>query len=291
MLAASALLVSLLFAGCASAASTRNAEIKTPDAATLKYPVVLVHGIVAHDRGRIIDFWGRIPGRLEENGVTVYFGNTDAWGDFESNAEILKNTIDTILQETGCGKVNIIAHSKGGLDSRYCIWKYDYGDKVASLTTIGTPHHGAELADLLYGRKMIHSWTVRKSLDIFGKLYGDENPAMYNVNKQLTTDNMREFNRTVLTDDRVYYQSLYITMRNSLDDVTFFYSYQYIRSVSGENDGIVSARSARWGDNVVKIEGGISHAEILDVKKRRISGMDIPDIYIRIVDGLIGKGF
>nr|AGS52337.1 hydrolase of alpha/beta superfamily, possible membrane associated lipase [uncultured bacterium contig00063] len=222
MLAASALLVSLLFAGCASAASTRNAEIKTPDAATLKYPVVLVHGIVAHDRGRIIDFWGRIPGRLEENGVTVYFGNTDAWGDFESNAEILKNTIDTILQETGCGKVNIIAHSKGGLDSRYCIWKYDYGDKVASLTTIGTPHHGAELADLLYGRKMIHSWTVRKSLDIFGKLYGDENPAMYNVNKQLTTDNMREFNRTVLTDDRVYYQSLYITMRNSLDDVTFF---------------------------------------------------------------------
>ena len=39
----------------------------------------------------------------------------------------------------GCEKVNIIAHSKGGLDSRYMITHLGLADKVASLTTVATP--------------------------------------------------------------------------------------------------------------------------------------------------------
>jgi hypothetical protein len=31
------------------------------DNISLKYPVILVHGIVAHDREGVINFWGRIP--------------------------------------------------------------------------------------------------------------------------------------------------------------------------------------------------------------------------------------
>ncbi|GMO58183.1 MAG: hypothetical protein Ta2G_18260 [Termitinemataceae bacterium] len=257
----------------------------------LKYPIILVHGIVAHDRGGIINYWGRIPEKLKEKNVDVYFGNTDSWGNFESNAEILKNTINRILLETKKEKVNIIAHSKGGIDSRYFIWKYDFGDKVASLTTISTPHHGSEIADLIYKQKIIHSGISKRVFDIFGKLYGDVNPDLYNVNYQLTTTNMKEFNENIGMDSRVYYQSIYTTMKNALDDLMFFCTYLYIKKISGENDGMVSEYSAKWGKNIIKIEGGISHAEILDYKKQKISGIDIPTMFLNIIDTLYQNGF
>jgi triacylglycerol esterase/lipase EstA (alpha/beta hydrolase family) len=258
---------------------------------SLKYPLVLVHGIIAHDRGRVINFWGRIPKTLEEKGVKVFFGNTDSWGGYESNAEILRTTIEEILYETKSEKVNIIAHSKGGIDSRYLIWKYNYGDKVASLTTIATPHHGAEIADLIYTKKIVHSTIVKKTLRTFGKLYGDIHPDPFNVNYQLTTENMRTFNETVSMDDRVYYQSIYTTMKSPLDDIMFFNSYRYIKSVSGDNDGLVSECSAKWGNNSIKIGSGISHTEIIDYKKKKIAGINIPDIYIKIVKALSERGF
>jgi triacylglycerol lipase len=271
---------------------SRNADGKDDQKIIpLKYPVVLVHGIVAHDRKGIINFWGRIPKKLEEDGVKVFFGNTDSWGVFESNAKILAETIEKILQETQSEKVNIIAHSKGGLDARYLIWKHGFGDKVASLTTVSTPHHGAELADLIFSKKIVHSRIGKKALEVFGKWYGDIYPDLYNVNYQLTTEYMNEFNKVVLMDDRVYYQNIYTTMKNSFDDLMFFNSYWYIKKTIGDNDGMVSEYSAKWGNNTVKIEGGISHAEITDFKMRKISGINIPDIYIKIVNELSEKGF
>ena len=261
------------------------------DNTLLKYPVVLVHGVAAHDRGKIFSFWGRIPKKFEEKGIKVFLGNTDSWGSCESNAEILKSTIDKVLLETKAEKVNIIAHSKGGIDSRYFIWKHNAGDKIASLTTISTPHHGSELADLIFKQKIVHTKIVKKVLNIFGKLYGDINPDLYNVNYQLTTNQMKQFNETIGMDDKVYYQSLCTTMKNSLDDLMFFYSHSYLKSVSGENDGVVSENSMKWGNNVSKIASGISHAEILDYKKKKISGIDIPDIYLEIANDLNEKGF
>ena len=257
----------------------------------LKYPVVLVHGIVAHDRWKIVNFWGRIPKKLKENGIAVFYGNTDAWGDFKSNAKILKTTIEHVLRETKAEKVNIIAHSKGGIDSRYCIWKYKLGDRVASLTTLSTPHHGAEIADLIFKQKIVHSPLMKKTLDAFAKLYGDIHPNLYNVNRQLTTKRMKAFNAKVHMDDRVYCQSLYTTMRHAMDDFMFCYSHLYIKSVCGENDGVVSARSATWGNNVTKIADGISHAEIVDYKRKKISGVHIPDIYMGIAEGLSKREF
>ncbi|MCL2184703.1 MAG: alpha/beta hydrolase [Treponema sp.] len=282
-------LVQIWFTGCASV-PVHPISNDEQNESILKYPVILVHGIAVHDRKSIIDFWGRIPETLSNHGIKVYFGNTDAWGTFESNAEILKTTIDNVLSETMSEKVNLIAHSKGGLDSRFFIWKYDYGDKVASLTTISTPHHGAEIADLIFQQKIIHTKSVRNILKIYGDLYGDINPDLYNVNYQLTTFKMREFNENVIMDERVYYQSVYSIMKNEFDDLIFFNSYLYIKRIRGANDGVVSEASATWSNNNLKLEN-ISHTEIVDYKKHKISGINIPDIYLDIVRDLGKKGF
>ena len=49
-------------------------------------------------------------------------------------------------------KIHIIAHSMGGLDSRYMISKLGMADRVLSLTTISTPHHGSPIADITVAR-------------------------------------------------------------------------------------------------------------------------------------------
>ena len=262
-----------------------------PQTIPLQYPIVLVHGIAAHDRTSSIKFWGRIPQTLEDRGINVFVGNTDAWGDYETNAATLKKNIEAILAKTGKEKVNIIGHSKGGIDSRYLIWRYDFGGTVASLTTLCTPHHGSEIADLIYNRKIIHTRFIKKVLAVFGELYGDTNPDLYNVNYQLTSAKMKEFNEKVIADDRVFYQSLYTTMNHAFDDIVFFYPYLYLRIARGKSDGVVSEYSAKWGNNTAKIEGGISHAEILDVKQKKISGIIIPDIYVKIVKDLSKRDF
>ena len=257
----------------------------------LRYPVVLVHGIYAHDRKGRLKFWGRIPETLAKRGIQVFLGNTDAWGDVESNAAVLKETTEKTTLETKKEKVNIIAHSKGGIDSRYLIWKYNFGNRIASLTTICTPHHGADIADLVDKHKIVHTKLSRKALKIFERLCGDANPDLYNVNHQLTTKNMEAFNKKVQMDSSVYYQSLYTTMNNAFDDWMFYYPYLYTQKISGDNDGIVSEISAKWGNYTRKICSGISHAEIIDIKQKPISGINIPGIYVDIVRDLGERGF
>jgi triacylglycerol esterase/lipase EstA (alpha/beta hydrolase family) len=119
--------------------------IASDNTVQLKYPIVLVHGAGFRDKTLgFINYWGRIPKHLEKNGVTVYYGGTDAWGSIEENAEILKNRILRILQEEDLEKVNIIAHSRGGLEARYLISALEMEEYVASLTTISTSHRGVK---------------------------------------------------------------------------------------------------------------------------------------------------
>lgn len=82
-----------------------------------KYPLLLVHGVFFRDF-RYLNYWGRIPRELQRNGATVYYGQQQSAAAVEESGKELAARIRQIVEETGCGKVNIIAHSKGGLDSR-----------------------------------------------------------------------------------------------------------------------------------------------------------------------------
>ena len=113
-----------------------------------KYPILLVHGVFFRDSA-YFNYWGRVPQELERNGATLYYGNHESAGSVEECAKELSARIKEIVEQTGCEKLNIIAHSKGGLDSRSAICRYGADDYVASLTTINTPHRGCGFADYL----------------------------------------------------------------------------------------------------------------------------------------------
>ena len=113
-----------------------------------KYPLLLVHGVVFRDF-KYFNYWGRIPEELEQNGAVIYYGNHQSAASVIASGDELAKRIKEIVQESGCEKLNIIAHSKGGLDCRYAIAKLNIAPYVASLTTINTPHRGCIFADYL----------------------------------------------------------------------------------------------------------------------------------------------
>ena len=262
------------------------------DKKNLKYPVVLVHGVMAKDNNL---FWGQIPEKLKNAGVKVFLGNTDSWSGIESNAFSLKKTVDSVLAECEVEKVNLIAHSKGGIDARYLISTLEYAPKIASLTTISTPHLGCEAVDYIFDKKYIHTELAKKITYFFAKLYGDKSPNPHKLLEDLTTKNMHKFNQRNLDANSVYYSSYQSVMKNGFDDLTFLISYNLIKKIAGENDGVVSLKSAQWGKNCTLITGltksGISHAEIIDIKRRKISGINIPDEYLKIIDKLKSMEF
>ena len=115
-----------------------------------KYPILLVHGVFFRDYKKF-NYWGRIPKTLEDNGATIYYGNHQSALAIANSAIELAERIKAIVEETGCEKINIIAHSKGGLDCRYAISEYGIAEYVASLTTVSTPHRGCIFAERLLG--------------------------------------------------------------------------------------------------------------------------------------------
>ena len=92
-----------------------------------------------------------------------------------------------MCRETGCGKVNIIAHSKGGLDARYAISKLGMAPYVASLTTMNTPHRGCRFVDYACGLPEGLYRLVASCFDRTFLRLGDRNPDFYTATHQFST--------------------------------------------------------------------------------------------------------
>lgn len=266
-----------------------------------KYPIVFIHGTGFRDRKRF-NYWGRIPKVLIENGCAVYYGNQDSWATIENNAIALKDRIIKVLAETGSEKVNIIAHSKGGLEARYIISSLGMSDQIASLTTIGTPHHGSKTMDLIDKLPPFLFNISSVFINLWFKILGDRNPDFHSVCKQFTSSYAEEFNQNNADSKSVYYQSYAAVMKNSFSDFIMIIPHFVIHLIEGENDGLVTPKSAEWTNFREILRGstrrGISHADEVDMRRMRLSSKiksgyvnDICDVYIQIIKNLKKMGF
>lgn len=266
----------------------------------LKYPILLVHGMGFRDR-KYLCYWGRIPKKLEAMGCRVFYGNQDSNASIETNGIHIAKRIDEILRETGAKKVNIIAHSKGGLDSRYAISSLKSGGKVASLTTISTPHHGSKTMDMIM---KFPGFLVKFSCacaDLWFRILGDKKPDTYKVLCSFTTCESEKFNKVNPDFKEVYYQSFAFVMKKPSSDMSLWFSNAFINRIEGENDGLVTPDSAKWGEFRGVFTGvgrrGISHCDEVDMRRRPLAKKegngvrDILDLYADIARGLIEKGY
>ena len=260
-----------------------------------RYPLLMLHGVGFRDL-KYINYWGRIPKNLIRNGATVFYGHQEALGTIEDNGQMVKDKIIEILQQTGAPKVNIIAHSKGGLDARYTITTLGMAPYVASLTTISTPHRGSALAD--FGNKHLSRKTYRSVANIFDRYFlkiGDKRPDFYAATHQFTKEFTKKFNDENPDVEGVYYQSYMSLMKNCFSHILLSVPYLIMCLQDKQNDGLVSLESARWGDFrgvfTNKWTRGISHGDMIDITRGNYKNFDVIETYIHIVADLKNKGF
>ncbi|MDB4945588.1 MAG: hypothetical protein JWP97_5122, partial [Labilithrix sp.] len=136
---------------------TTPAPLPAPAALGAPYPFVLMHGMAGFGQLEVgpveLTYFDGIASDLALAGEQAFVTVVPPYDTSEARAAEVAKQIDVILARTGKAKVNLIAHSQGGLDARVLVSPQGlgYGDRVASVTTIATPHHGSKVADLALG--------------------------------------------------------------------------------------------------------------------------------------------
>ncbi|MDA0837312.1 MAG: hypothetical protein O3B01_17565 [Planctomycetota bacterium] len=231
----------------------------------MSYPIILAHGFARFDepwnkafeldnrdgpRSDQYHYFRGIRSYLMENGFTVYHTNVPWSAGVKDRAEALRSNIETILA-AGHEKVNIIAHSMGGLDSRHMLFEdRNEGrihEKVASLTTISTPHNGSSFAD--WGNKnlgFLKPWAKSIGVDLAGL-------------DCLTTEFCSEFNDDpeVCEFEESCFEQMevrtYAGTQPFWKVLTLLKPSAYIiQNAEGDNDGLVSVESAKWREEFFK---------------------------------------
>lgn len=261
-----------------------------------KYPIVMVHGIFFRD-WQLMNYWGRVPASLIRNGASVYYGNQQSARSIPDSAEELRQAIMKVIAETGAEKVNIIAHSKGGLDTRYAISSLGLDKYVATLTTINTPHGGCDMVDYLLDKvspKMCE-WIARRYNSIFTVL-GDTAPDFMAGIKDLSPVRLKELEDRMLDSLDVSYRSCMSCMKNvfSTSFLPLNIGYLTVKKLNGQNDGLVWVESAKHGTfRMVTASGvrGITHGDTIDLFRENIDGYDVREFYTNLVAELRQQGY
>lgn len=180
-----------------------------PFGETTKYPIVLAHGFDASPSNR----WGfyRVAEALLEDGHDVYVATVPPYNRVSARAGFLQRAVDEALSGSRARKVNLVAHSMGGLDARYLVSTLRYEGKVATLTTISTPHRGAEVADvMLLALPRAGDPLLDKLAEMWGTTYSElasGNTDLRGALTDLSLERSPSFNAENPDSDRVFYQS------------------------------------------------------------------------------------
>ncbi|AOA61903.1 Lipase 2 [Komagataella phaffii CBS 7435] len=276
-----------------------------------RYPLVLCHGLSGFDKvvllpslkflsaagtrrpelsGFSIDYWNGIKEALQDIGCTVLTGKVPPFGTIRERAEKLDSFIEeeaaSLLKATHPGadskpiKVNLIAHSMGGLDCRYLITKLQQSNyEVMSLTTIATPHYGSAMADwcLKYASKALLPRSI----------------------SELSINSMKTFNQEVLDKNNVKYFSYGARFCPNLSYV-FFPSWKIIFDIEGDNDGMVSVSSSKWGKYLGTLDN-VDHLDLINWRNearvainllmfKKGSKFNAVALYLEIADQLAREG-
>ena len=257
-----------------------------------KYPIILVHGIALKDF-KFLKSFGEIDRILRIQGYTVYKAKIDGFGSILNNAMQLKEEILKILEVEGACKVNIIAHSKGGLDSKYMIENLGMEDYVASLTTLCTPHKGSPIATNILKLPKFLTKFIAFWINFWYKLFGDKNPDSYQACLDLKRINSIE-EEIINFSQKVYCQSYSTEMKKSKDDFIMGIPLMFSRYFEKDyiSDGVVPQDSTIFGEyRGNAFNESISHTEIVDFMVKKKKRDKIYMFYSALCEELVNMGF
>jgi triacylglycerol lipase len=255
-----------------------------------QHPIMLVQGILAFDSIAGIDYWYKISEKLESEGAQVYTAHINALSGSVQRGEQLIEELDNIRAvDPSIQKFNLVAHSQGGLTSRYVMSVRP--DLVASLTTMGSPHQGAPIVDLLNNVFPDNS-LLGNAYEFIGNAAGSLIDAlsgdgvakgdMRALTNEFTTAGAASFNATYPAglpisscgegpssvslnghDISLYSWGGGVTFTNALDPLDYLFTTTGLLFAGESNDGITGSCSSHFG-KVIRDDYRMNHGDLIN---------------------------
>ena len=236
--------------------SSCETGVVMPSSPSNTLAVILVHGY-AEDSG----VWSKWEPLLKNEHIpycTVSFRNDDECGNAIAHANEPNQMVLRVKLLTHQDKVNIIGHSKGGLDARVYLAQNPTRD-VANLIMIGTPNGGSPLADFTTYFNVLNPWLYYTSFFC--------TPALYDLETGASDTRVRE-------NPYTNYYTIYGDWKPSLpcrNHGLEIYGYPFLYKL-GPNDGIVLKKSVESLTNFTKLGYTFHcHTDLLSSQEFNIS--------------------
>jgi triacylglycerol lipase len=290
-------------------------ENPAPGRRRTEHPIILHHGMAGFIELGPLSYFSRIPEHLRGLGYEVYLTQVEPVDSSEVRAATLVTQIRCLLRLTGHQKVHLVGHSQGGIDARLIAADTRYGERlIASVTTVATPHRGSAAADAYLALAPgATDPLVDALMRVYGRIVGaprDEAHLRAQV-EAVSSEAMQRFNDEHPDNPHIAYRSWagrsvpsilrrefgdeecrggVFANRRALDvvDLLFGLTWQVIRARDGANDGMVSVRSARWGEfqGCVAADHMDEVGLLADPRRDPISGFESFVLFERIAEAL-----
>lgn len=236
------------------------AALALPARAATRHPVVLMHGFMGNGATGPLGYWSDIPDVLAARGTAATVLATSPADSPFARARLVEKALLAAADASPTGRVNVIAHSMGGLDARVLATHLAHADRIASITTLATPHRGSPIADV--AMRLLDGGCARALLPtadaVIGALFAAPDPQHLLAGvRALQPATAERFNETVPDDPRTTYLSVVakttFSLTRAIDgadlvDAPLLPTYAVMADLGLENDGLVPVGSQRWGE-------------------------------------------
>lgn len=243
--------VALLGISCGQAPSVSDTH-GTKSSCRGGTPILLVPGFLAFSRVGDREYFQDVVSDLRSQGYCADVAVLPPVAPVPERAMLLRTEATRVMARFGAERIHLIAHSQGGLDSRWMISRLGGDAFVTSLTTIATPHRGCEISELVLGSDESARAAVAR---LFGVSLKD--PAAYDnfirTVHTLSPAWVRNIMNPSTPDMRsVRYESWAASA--ALPPIGFeslhpalFVTAAWLQTHVGANDGLVATDSMVWG--------------------------------------------
>ncbi|MEX1062286.1 MAG: hypothetical protein WEC12_01675 [Balneolaceae bacterium] len=269
-------------------------EFPQPEIVQLRYPLLLCHGF-----GALVSVIKPSPMHetcmfLRQHGVMAFAPNIVPYAKIETRSQQWSQKIVQLCDRYGFEKMNIVAHSMSGLDMRYAISRSDVYQRVASLTTVATPHRGTSLAELVLNTPEKVREKLVEAFDWFGNsIYPKSESDAVGAVRQLTREYVRTtFNPENPDRENITYFSYSASAGKGTNqplNALYRYQNQHLYENEGPNDSFVSEKSAVWGKHLGTVP--LSHLEQIKLGLSKDRVQIFEKFWYRVAGNLSDNGF
>jgi triacylglycerol lipase len=248
-----------------------------------RHPVIFCHGMLAFTTLHLqlpanLNCFSPLSEYLRQCGFRVLFPQVAPTKGVADRAAELRDQVRGWTDEP----VNVIAHSMGGLDARYLITHLGMADRVRSLTTVATPHHGTHLVDwfLTNFHRRVPLLRAFEALGVSLDGFRDCKP-----------ETCVGFNAATPDMPGVAYFSYGGAVPVSRVTPVLRRAWSLLTAVEGPNDGMVSDASAHWGQYIGTVHAD-HFAQTPDMTfVRPGEDFDAAGFYCGVLEDLARRGF